>query len=170
MPRPTDYTEEKAALIISQLEQGIPLAEICRQEGMPSATTVRAWAEKIESFGVSYAHAREDGEDLLAVSLRKVANGDPGFSTGDVQRDKIKIDTDFRLLKVFNPKKYGEKATTEVTTNVSITPAISQLDTWLIQHGLAATQSIDAGAGKERPVLLTPLHPQSGGYGEAVVV
>jgi hypothetical protein len=111
MARPTDYTEEKAALILSQLEKGIPLAEICRQEGMPSATTVRAWAAKIESFGVSYAHAREDGEDLLAISLRKVANGDEGFSTGDVQRDKMKIETDFRLLKVFNPKKYGDKTT-----------------------------------------------------------
>ena len=120
MARPSDYTEEKAALIISQLEQGIPLAEICRQEGMPSSTTVRAWASKIEAFGISYAHAREDGEELLAVSLRKVANGDYGFSTGDVQRDKIKIDTDFRLLKVFNPKKYGDKQEIEHTGNLTI--------------------------------------------------
>jgi hypothetical protein len=106
--RPTDYTEAKAAYIIDKLSKGIPLAEICREEGMPSATTVRAWAAKFEAFGVSYSHAREDGEDLLAISLRKVAHGDPEFSTGDVQRDKLKIETDFRLLKVFNPKKYGD--------------------------------------------------------------
>jgi hypothetical protein len=109
--RPTDYTEEKAAYIAGKLSQGIPLAEICREEGMPSPFTVRAWAKKHEEFGISYAHAREDGEELLAVSTRKVANGDEGFSTGDVVRDKLKIETDFRLLKVFNPKKYGDKQT-----------------------------------------------------------
>jgi hypothetical protein len=41
--------------------------------------------------------------------------GDGGESTNDVQRDKLIIETDLKLLAKWNPKKYGDKVNVEAT-------------------------------------------------------
>ena len=38
-----------------------------------------------------------------------MANGVPGFSSGDVARDKLIIETDLKLLAKWHAKKYGDK-------------------------------------------------------------
>lgn len=57
--------------------------------------------------------ARDDGEDAIAERLRQTARGkgdaEGGDSTGDVQRDKLIVDTDLKLLAKFNPKRWGDK-------------------------------------------------------------
>ena len=40
--------------------------------------------------------------------MQLVARGIEGHSTGDVQRDKLLIETDFKLLSKFNPKRWGD--------------------------------------------------------------
>lgn len=106
--RPSDYTKEKADFICSQLAEGIPLAEICREPGMPHPSTVRRWGKANAELSAAVADAREDGEDRITVDARRTARGDAGFSTGDVARDKLIIETDLKLLAKWNPKKYGE--------------------------------------------------------------
>ena len=54
------------------------------------------------------ARAREEGEQSIAFRARQTARG-AGDSTGDVQRDKLIIDTDLKLLAKFNPKRWGDK-------------------------------------------------------------
>lgn len=57
------------------------------------------------------------GYDAIADRVRKTARGkieaDGGESSGDVQRDKLIIDTDLKLLAKWDPKRYGEKVTQE---------------------------------------------------------
>lgn len=107
--RPSSYTPETAQRICEQLAEGVPLAEICRDEGMPHPSTVRRWAASDEALSRAIADAREDGEERITADLRRVAHGDEGYSTGDIQRDKLIIDTDLKLLAKWNPKKYGDK-------------------------------------------------------------
>lgn len=107
--RPTSYTPEIAQRICDQLAEGIPLAEVCREEGMPNPSTVWRWCQKDESLSQAIAAAREDGEERITADLRRIARGDQGHSTGDIQRDKLIIDTDLKLLAKWNPKKYGDK-------------------------------------------------------------
>jgi hypothetical protein len=107
--RPSDYTKEIAQTICERLSEGEPLAEICRDPGMPHPSTVRRWATKNDGLSIAIAHAREDGEDRISANIRRTAKGDPEFSSGDVQRDKLIIDTDLKLLSKWNPKKYGDK-------------------------------------------------------------
>lgn len=109
--RPSDYTEEKARAICDALAEGIPLAEICRDEGMPHPSTVWRWAKSNEALSQAIAQAREDGEERITADIRRTARGEPGYSTNDVQRDKLIIDTDLKLLAKWNPKKYGDKTT-----------------------------------------------------------
>lgn len=107
--RPSLYSEELAARICEQLAEGIPLAEICRAENMPHPSTIRRWAKDNETLSLAIADAREDGEDRITANIRRTAKGEEGFSTNDVQRDKLIIDTDLKLLAKWNPKKYGDK-------------------------------------------------------------
>lgn len=114
MARPSVYTPEIVAEICNRLEQGTPLEEICRDEGMPSSRAVYDWLSAEhrpecvpESVAADIARARDIGFDAIANRLRAVARGQ-GESTQDIQRDKLIIETDLKLLAKWS-KKYGEK-------------------------------------------------------------
>lgn len=111
--RPSLFTPEIAAEISERLSAGEPLAQICRDEHMPAERTVRDWTATNEAFSAEIARARDAGHDAIAMRARLTARGkteeDGGDSSGDVQRDKLIIDTDLKLLAKWNPKKYGDK-------------------------------------------------------------
>jgi hypothetical protein len=60
------------------------------------------------------AHARDLGWDAIAHKARATARGS-GDSKGDIQRDKLIIDTDLKLLAKWDPKRYGDKIQNEIT-------------------------------------------------------
>ena len=123
--KPSKYTKEIAQSICEQLSEGIPLREICRQDGMPAWRTVYDWMYKDDDLSTAIAHARDLGYDSLAeecLDIADDANNDwmertdkEGRSIGwvvngeHVQRSKLRIETRLKLLAKFNPKKYGEK-------------------------------------------------------------
>lgn len=108
MSRPSIYTDEIVKQICERLGEGEPLAQICRGEGFPSYTTVWNWMQEKPDVSEAIARAREHGEDVIASNLRNIARKGEG-SSDDVQRDKLIIETDLKLLAKWNPKKYGDK-------------------------------------------------------------
>jgi hypothetical protein len=98
--------------IIEGLSAGTPLAVLCREDGMPSDRAVRYWQEEDEAFASAIARARLDGFDAIAWRARMTARSktedDGGDSSGDVQRDKLIIETDLKLLAKWDPKRYGD--------------------------------------------------------------
>jgi hypothetical protein len=80
---------------------------------MPSVTTVWNWQRSKPEFSESIACARETGFDVIAYRSRQTARGktskENGDSSGDVQRDKLIIETDLKLLAKWDPKRYGDK-------------------------------------------------------------
>jgi hypothetical protein len=113
--RPSLYTPKLAKEICERLKSGAPLTRICSDAHMPDDETVRQWAKKNAALSLDIAHAREIGFDTIAANTRLVAAGVEGHSSGDVQRDKLIVDTDLKLLAKWDPKRYGEKVTTELT-------------------------------------------------------
>jgi hypothetical protein len=114
--RPTKYSDEIIEAICSKLSKGIPLAAICREEGMPGVQTVMDWQSSKPGVSVAIARAREVGEDTIAVECLDIADQKPGISpstggvdAGDVQNRKLRIETRLKLLAKWNPKKWGEK-------------------------------------------------------------
>ena len=133
--RPSKYTPEIAQQMCEMLAEGIPLREICRQEGFPEWRTVYDWMWKDEALGdkgtglsTAIAHARDIGYDALAEDCLRIADNpmvsekvtlteDP--KTGklnrsviqfdDVNARKLQVETRLKLLAKFNPKKYGDK-------------------------------------------------------------
>ena len=110
MGRPSTYSDDVAREICERLSKGEPLAQICRDEGMPCPNTVRTWAREREPLAEAIARAREDGFDEIATRTRETARG-RGDSSGDVQRDKLIIETDLKLLAKWDPKRYGDRIT-----------------------------------------------------------
>lgn len=121
--RPSKYTPELAAEICERLSTGEPLAQICRDEHMPSDGVVRDWQEKDEKFSHAIARARIDGFDRLAAECLQIANtpliGEEFEETDDgktkVKRGdmlghrKLQIETRLKLLAKWDPKRYGDR-------------------------------------------------------------
>lgn len=104
--------------VLSRLSSGEPLTVICRDVGI-HYTTWREWCRADEALDIAHAHARDVGYDAIATRTRQTARGKDeaqgGESSGDVQRDKLIIDTDLKLLAKWDPRRYGEKTQTEIS-------------------------------------------------------
>ena len=111
--RPSKYSKAIAQEITDRLSAGEPLAQICRDDHMPAWRTVYDWEHSQEGFSADIARAREHGYDVIACRLRDTARGD-GDSKDDVQRDKLIVETDLKLLAKWS-KRYGDRTHHELT-------------------------------------------------------
>lgn len=114
MGRHSTYSEEIAAEIVDRITEGETLADICRDDHMPGYRTIYDWEKAHPEFSANITRARLYGYDQIANATRLVAKGEPGYSSGDVQRDKLMVDTDLKLLAKWD-KRYGDKVQTEVS-------------------------------------------------------
>ena len=116
--------------ICARLSEGIPLTQICRYEGNLSPRTVRDWESKNHDVAAAIARARADGEYALAESCLEIADTPQEGEEVEVDKDgnvikvkrgdmlghrKLQIDTRLKLLAKFNPKRWGERLTQEVS-------------------------------------------------------
>lgn len=127
--RPSKKTPAVCKEICERLSKGEPLAQICRDDHMPDASTVRDWQADDEALSRAIARAREEGEDAIAAECLTIADNatndwmernsqeNPGYILNGehVQRSKLRIETRLKLLAKWNPKKWGDKVQTEHT-------------------------------------------------------
>lgn len=106
--RLTKRTPEVEDRIIEGLCDGIPLRELCRQDGMPNWRTVYDWISADADLAARIAHARDLGFDAIAEDILDIADDTPAISD-HVQRSKMRIDTRLKLLACWSPKRYGNK-------------------------------------------------------------
>lgn len=123
--RPSKYTPEIAEEICKQLADGIPLRQICRQEGFPAWQTVYDWMYRDDALGEegvglsrAIAHARELGQDAIAEDIfnevcmepeRILSEGGGRIDSGYVQLIKARAEIKLKLLAKWNPKRYGDR-------------------------------------------------------------
>lgn len=106
--RPSKFNQAVLDAICARLSRGEPLTQICASDdSYPADRTVRDWIEAMPEVSAAIAHAREVGFDVIAHGMRQVARGLSG-STGDVPRDRLIVETDFKLLAKWDPKRYGD--------------------------------------------------------------
>jgi len=125
MARPSKKTANLVQAIVERLSEGEPLAQICRDEGMPAARTVREWQQNDPEVSAAIARAREEGFDAIAAECLDIADdsrndwmnraADKGddqalqFNGEHVQRSKLRVETRLKLLAKWDPKRYGER-------------------------------------------------------------
>jgi hypothetical protein len=136
MGRPSEYTQDKADLICSQIACGDSLRTVCKQESMPDVVTVYRWMRQHEDFRKQYAVAKEDCADALFEEMFDIADNasndwmesndenNPGFRlNGDhIQRSRLRVDIRKWALSKLKPKKYGD--TLDLTSGHEKLPAI----------------------------------------------
>lgn len=123
--RPSKYSPEIAQQMCEMLADGIPLREICRQEGFPAWQTVYDWMYRDDALGDegvglsrAIARAREIGQDAIAEDIfremcmepeRILSEGGGRIDSGYVQLIKARAEIKLKLLAKWNPKRYGDK-------------------------------------------------------------
>lgn len=147
MGRPSSYTPELAELICERLASGEALVDICRDEGMPSDKTVRAWRDASDDFRSMYARAREASGDAYAD--RAVAEALQ--AQGDDPHARLRFDALRWKAGKVAPKVYGDRlqldADVKAVMSISDTPMTQ--DQWAAQYavGLGATTGSTKGSG-----------------------
>lgn len=132
--RPSLYSLALGQKICARLAKGEPLAQICRDEGMPAVRTVSLWKESHPEFSAAFARARDEGYDAIAADCLAIADDarndfmetiaiDEDVSAyklnGEhIQRSKLRIETRLKLLAKWDPKRYGERL--EVAADMTV--------------------------------------------------
>lgn len=108
MGRPSSYSEDIALRICERLAADESLVSICKDEFMPSLTTVYRWKHDNKEFRENYARARNDQGHTVADSLgdvkRKLLDGEIDAATARALSDIIKWEAGRRA-----PKDFGDK-------------------------------------------------------------
>lgn len=138
--RPSTYTKEIADEIIDRLSLGEPLRQICRDEHMPSPSTVVDWNIHNQSgFSARYAQARDMCLECWAEEIIEI--GDDGSNDWmdretakgrmirvqdqeTQQRSRLRCDNRKWILSKLMPHKYGDKLEVSGTITVELAPAI----------------------------------------------
>lgn len=118
--RPTIRTDAMLNGILERLSQGEPLAQICREDGMPSVMTVWRWQQEDVELSVGIERAREAGGDQIALDALNIADDnsrdvilrEDGTETPDhdhISRSKLRVETRLKLLAKWHPKRYGDR-------------------------------------------------------------
>lgn len=123
--RPTDYTEDKASLVLAMMTEGMSIKKICETPGLPDPRTIYRWLSANETFRQNYAKAQIDRATVFAEEILEISDdsSDDILVDGDrispnsvsVSRDKLKVDTRKWLMSRLDPKRYGDKITQEHT-------------------------------------------------------
>lgn len=105
--RPSKYTQELGTLICTRVANGESLRKICKDEDMPNRATVHDWLldETKQEFYDQYEKAVNTRTDNMFDELEDIADN----TEGDVQRDRLRVDTRKWYLSKVMPKKYGDK-------------------------------------------------------------
>jgi len=132
MARPTDFNEDIAEHICSEIASGRSLRSICDDEGMADKSTVFRWLSRHETFRDQYARAQEDRTAALAEDILEIAdqydNLQDKLDTEHIQRAKLRIDARKWLMSKMAPKRYGDKAEIDHrSSDGTMTPARIEL-------------------------------------------
>lgn len=125
--RPSIYTPEIAAYICAQIADGNSLRKICREDGVPSLTTIFEWLGSKPEFAEQYARAKEAQADAMAEDMLDIADMPPAIGekgtvdSGDVAHMRLRIDTRKWIASKLKPKKYGDKIEQEIKGDMSLT-------------------------------------------------
>ena len=161
--RPT-YSPAIAEEICRRLAEGEGLRAICRDEHMPTESTVRGWyVDDYQGFAAQYARARDIGLEVMAEETIEIAD-DSGLDVvmtengprpdGEaINRAKLRVDTRKWLLSKLAPKRYGDRLQVDATVSVEA------MDT---RELVSTLQEIATRLGVTLPAWITAIAKQEG--------
>lgn len=106
------FSDELAERIFDELMDGRSLVQICAADDMPNRRTVLRWMEKDEAFATKCARARTMQADLMDDKILELAEN---CTPESAPADRVKLAAYQWRASKLAPKKYGDKASLEMT-------------------------------------------------------
>jgi transposase-like protein len=103
------YTRAKAEAVCARIAAGASMNQIAQDHGVPGVVAIYGWLNQHEEFRRMYLAASEARADRLADEATAIAD-DP---TGDVLRDRLRIDIRKWRVAVMEPRRHGRQAIDE---------------------------------------------------------
>ena len=115
------FDQAIAEQITERLSAGEPLEAICRNlPGAPTSRTIRSWVAENPTFASEVAHAREVGYDAIAAECLPIIDDCPADSD-HVQLARARVDTRLKLLRCWDPKRYGDRIAVDADLRLQVT-------------------------------------------------
>lgn len=123
--RPSIHSKELEDRILTEIATSSKsLRTICKDETLPSVTTVLKWLREIPEFAAQYARAKEEQADFMCEEMIDIADDGSNDTIRGVKpngqeyemedkewtsRSKLRVETRKWLAAKLKPKKYGDK-------------------------------------------------------------
>jgi hypothetical protein len=107
--RPTIYQDSIGALICKGIQEGKTLLKISKDPKVPSLPTIYSWLNRMhpmfkECFFNAYNEAKRLQAEAMAEEIVDISDG-----SGDIQKNRLRIDTRKWLASKILPSKYSDK-------------------------------------------------------------
>ena len=129
--RPTEKVDPiEATKICEWIAHGKTLREYCRKKGSVQWRTIYKWLDKDEEFRSAFARARDTGCEILFEECLELIDTPPVMcgSEGNERIDpafinwqKNRVETRFKMLSKFNPKRFGDKLGVDAQGDINLT-------------------------------------------------
>jgi hypothetical protein len=134
------YSEEQKveifAAVCKRITEGEALSKVLLSEGMPSRPKFYEWIESSDENINKYARATELRAERIFDEMFDIADskqndvvenedGSTYVNHDVINRDRLRIDTRKWALCHMNPKKYGDKISTEHSGEIKTNPTIN---------------------------------------------
>ena len=111
--------------VLDKVASGTPLASIVHLDARGfEAERIRAWIRRDPERKARFEEAQVIGAGAIEDDLIRIADAEGSLE--DVQRSTLRINTRWKMLAVWDRKRYGESKHLEVTTNKQ--PAVDTLE------------------------------------------
>lgn len=113
----TDEMREEALIMIAN---GNPMDRVCEHFGLDRASLLIN-GNKNPDFGARLKEAMAMGTVEIINATFRVADAEPGYTTGSIERDKLKIDNAWRYAKTIGNRIFGDRLQVDqrsITINV----------------------------------------------------
>lgn len=130
------YNNQIFEMVLDRIAEGASLNSILNNDirGLKPSELIR-WIHRDPRRKQRYYEAQSIGAEVVAAQMIGIADGEsePNGIPEDVTRSKLRIDTRRWLLGVWDKKRFGETKQVEINQNISITDALAQAQTRLIE-------------------------------------
>ncbi len=119
-------TEEMRAEALTMLANGMPMDRVTDHFGVDRCSLF-VHGVNDPAFDTQLKSAMAIGTVDIVNATFRIANGDAGYSTGSIERDKLKVDNAWRYAKTIGNRIFGDKLQVEQRT-LSITVQKDDVD------------------------------------------
>lgn len=119
--------------VLSEIARGQPLQRILREDHREmDYNDFYRWIKKDPQRYSLFQEAQELRTEFMAGEILQIADAEDSME--DVNRSRLRIDSRKFLMGAYHKKRYGDSKQIELNTNISITDALSQARSRLVQN------------------------------------